>query len=268
MKKMTSIHHKTTSNRNSTFESEKVSGLLACCFPNFLPGFRIAFCRFKSHQKRYLFSGSLPCEIIFDVRGFCTHGRAYKIHAHQINSFKAKLRIPLVNRYQKRKEIFLRYTLCCAIFSCMSIALIGQSLGRQLIGSASGAARIGDLQLTWSIGEVRTGHWKTANGQGQLTEGFHQPGLMPLNEGVNPSLVQVVPNPVRNMLNLYIPGDSREEWTITLGDVNGKILLRHTGLTAGNTAFDLGRLPSGVYFLTVYQDTTGEVRQTLKVVKL
>ena len=169
---------------------------------------------------------------------------------------------------QNQMEVFLRYTWCCIIFSSLSVALSGQSLGRQLIGPAGGAARIGDLQLTWSLGEAAIAHRNAASGEWRLTEGFQQPDLMPLNGGADPTLVQVAPNPVRNMLNLYIPGDAEGEWIMTLGDVNGKILLRRTGLTAGNSEVDLTRLPSGVYFLTIFHDATGEIRQTLKVVKL
>ena len=169
---------------------------------------------------------------------------------------------------QLDKGVFLRYVLSCAVFFSLSIAVSGQSLGRQLIGPTGGAARIGDLQLTWSLGEVAIAHRNAASGEWRLTEGFQQPGVVPLDDGVNPLLVQVAPNPVRNMLNVYIPGNAQEEWAMTLGDVNGKILLRRTGLTTGNSEVDLTRLPSGVYFLTILHEATGEIRQTLKVVKL
>jgi len=162
----------------------------------------------------------------------------------------------------------LNHALGFLLFFAVSVPLSGQSLGRQLIGSAGGSGRFGDLQISWSLGEVAVGHLKATNGTGRLTEGFQQPRLMPLNEGVDPTLVQVAPNPVKDVLSLYIPGDATEEWIMTLGDVNGRTMLRRTGLTTGNSEVDLGQLPSGVYFLTIAREANGEVRQTIKVVKL
>jgi hypothetical protein len=170
--------------------------------------------------------------------------------------------------FQKQGLMSLNHALGFLLFFAVSVPLSGQSLGRQLIGSAGGSGRFGDLQISWSLGEVAVGHLKATNGTGRLTEGFQQPRLMPLNEGVDPTLVQVAPNPVKDVLSLYIPGDATEEWIMTLGDVNGRTMLRRTGLTTGNSEVDLGQLPSGVYFLTIAREANGEVRQTIKVVKL
>ena len=162
----------------------------------------------------------------------------------------------------------LKSLLGIAIFFAVSMPLCGQSLGRQLIGSAGGSGRFGDVQLSWSFGEVAVGHLKAANGTGRMTEGFQQPSLMPLIEGADPTLVQVAPNPVRDILNIYIPGDSREEWAVTLADVKGRILLRSTGLSAGNSAIDLSHLSAGTYFLSISEAATGHNLQTLRVVKV
>ena len=162
----------------------------------------------------------------------------------------------------------LKYVLGLALLFAVSVTLTGQSLGRQLIGAAGGSGRFGDLQISWSLGEVAVGHRSAANGAGRLTEGFQQPRLMPLNEGADPALVQVAPNPVKDLLNVYVPGDAAEEWIMTLGDVNGRTMLRRTGIISGNAEVDLGQFPSGVYFLTISVEATGVVRQTIKVVKL
>ncbi|GEM_PF-1325566 len=162
----------------------------------------------------------------------------------------------------------LKSLLGIAVFFAFSMPLCSQSLGRQLIGSAGSSGRVGDVQLSWSLGEVAVGHLKAANGAGRMTEGFQQPSLMPLIEGADPTLVQVAPNPVRDILNIYIPGDSREEWAVTLADVKGRILLRSTGLSAGNSAIDLSHLSAGTYFLSISEAATGHNLQTLRVVKV
>jgi hypothetical protein len=164
--------------------------------------------------------------------------------------------------------MIFKHILGLLLLCCTSGLLNGQSLGRQMVGSAGGSTRIADLQLSWSMGEVAVGHRSIIGGGGRLTEGFQQPNLMPLNEGIDPSLVQVAPNPVRNMLNMFLPGAVTSEWTVTLSDVNGKVLLRKAGLPAGNSEIDLGLLPSGVYFLSASQSVAGEIGQTIKILKL
>lgn len=169
----------------------------------------------------------------------------------------------------RRGSMQLGRLLGFVLFFCFSVSLNAQSLGRQLIGSAGGTGRIGDLQISWSLGEVAVARLNAANGgEGQLTEGFQQPRLLPLSEGMDPLSVQIAPNPVRNILQIYLPGDAKVEWTLTLNDVTGKTLLRRTGLTVGNAEIDLGPFPSGVYFLGLSRNATGEIGQTLKVLKL
>jgi hypothetical protein len=155
-----------------------------------------------------------------------------------------------------------------AFFFLIVIAMHGQSLGRQLFGPAGGSGRFGDIQLSWSFGEVAVSHLKAANGAGQMTEGFQQPSLMPLSEGVGPTLIQVAPNPVRDILNMYIPGDSREEWAVTLSDVKGRILIRSTRLSARNSGLDLSHLFAGTYFLSISEAATGHHVQTLRILKV
>ena len=47
----------------------------------------------------YLFSRSLPQEIIIGLRAFCTRVRPHRTHTDQIKSFAAKPRIPTANSY-------------------------------------------------------------------------------------------------------------------------------------------------------------------------
>lgn len=168
----------------------------------------------------------------------------------------------------RRGSMQFGHLLGFVLLFCFSVPLNAQSLGSQLIGSAGGTGRTGDLQISWSLGEVAVANRNAANGEGRLTEGFQQPRLMPLSEGMDPSSVQIAPNPVRNILQIYLPGDTKVEWTLTLNDVTGKTLLRRTGLTVGNAEMDLSAFPSGVYFLGLSRNTTGEIGQTLKVLKL
>jgi len=181
----------------------------------------------------------------------------------------AILSFPFLLSHSKRGSMLLRNLLGLVFLMGISMPLSAQSIGRQLIGAAGGGAtQVGNMKISWSIGEISVAHSNATSGDGKLTAGFQQPWLMPLHDGEDPLNVQIAPNPVRSILNLYIPGDSKSEWNVTVSDVNGKTLFQHTGLSAGNSEMDLSRVPAGVYFLSVLQAATGEVRQTLKVLKL
>lgn len=163
----------------------------------------------------------------------------------------------------------LRYALWFLLFGVASVSLIGQSIGRNLISSSGGIiGHPGGLRISWSIGEVSTGQWSASNGKGKITVGFHQPGWIH-DERADPSIsVEAAPNPFRDKLHVYISGDSHNQWTVMLTDVNGKTLVQESGLTVRNSGLDLAWLADGVYFLCVSETLTGKIKAALRVIKV
>jgi hypothetical protein len=143
----------------------------------------------------------------------------------------------------------------------------GQSLARQVIGNAGGFEQGANIQLNWTLGEAAVAHRHASSGKSSLTEGFQQPWVRTWS-GAEALEVQIAPNPVSTLLNIYIPGQMTGAWTATLSDARGKVLLRRTGLNTGNAELDLQAYPAGMYFLTVYQESGDAERQTIKVVKI
>lgn len=143
----------------------------------------------------------------------------------------------------------------------------GQSLSRQVIGNAGGFEQGTGIQLSWTLGEAAVAHRYASSGNYSLTEGFQQPWVRTWS-GTEALQVQVAPNPVSTLLNIYIPGNMAGAWTATLSDARGNLLLRRTGLRAGSAELDLRDYPSGMYFLTMFQEDGDADRQTIKVVKM
>ena len=80
--------------------------------------------------------------------------------------------------------------------------------------------------------------------------------------------VEATPNPFSDQIKINIENPVSEKTIVTLNDVSGrKMKQTESTLLSGNNALlmtDLGKLPSGVYLLTV---TTESQRQTVKVIK-
>ena len=162
----------------------------------------------------------------------------------------------------------LRCALLFLLFGVASISLSSQSIGRKLVGAAGGTSRTGELQISWSFGEVSAGNWNAVNINGKITEGFQQPPM--LNNAIDDSSIRVraAPNPFRDVLYLHISGDSHDQFTVMLTDVNGKTLVREAGSTVMNSRLELAWLPAGVYFLSVSEVLTGKVKAALRVIKV
>ncbi|WEK37090.1 MAG: T9SS type A sorting domain-containing protein [Candidatus Pseudobacter hemicellulosilyticus] len=81
------------------------------------------------------------------------------------------------------------------------------------------------------------------------------------------SLIAIAGNPFNTSLQAYISLDKPQQVTITLTDVNGKVLLnRQTRYAQGATALELptARLPRGVYLLRAAGESLSEVHKVVK----
>ncbi|WP_367390677.1 family 16 glycosylhydrolase [Lewinella sp. LCG006] len=79
-----------------------------------------------------------------------------------------------------------------------------------------------------------------------------------------PSL-SVYPNPTSGLVQITI-GENPTAVTVSLNDITGRELATKKAESEQLT-FDLAGLPSGVYFVTVYEQGTGRLLQSCKVVK-
>jgi hypothetical protein len=78
------------------------------------------------------------------------------------------------------------------------------------------------------------------------------------------TFVKVYPNPVQSILNIEFNKLSALNKTISIYDVNGKLLL--TKSATGNTQIDVGKLTAGTYLIKI-NDANGKVLYNGKVIK-
>lgn len=90
---------------------------------------------------------------------------------------------------------------------------------------------------------------------------------IPINTGINTASVesiQLYPNPASDFIALQWNNLNRSELTFILTDITGKEIERMT-LHAGQSIgyFDTQRLYSGVYFIRLLDDATGEIKKVI-----
>ncbi len=160
--------------------------------------------------------------------------------------------------------------LLITIIALLPVLAFGQSLDRQVIGSAGDYASAGNVQLSWTVGEVAT----TTESSGNLliTQGFQQPDglVVGIQSPVSGLSINLFPNPTEDMLVLKLSSkDAKElqlQWFDMLGQVLGKM---QTATVYGEYSheYDLSYFAPGTYFL-VMRDKQGRFIESIKVEKL
>lgn len=184
---------------------------------------------------------------------------------------RTKDSVPSLNPIPSLGTPFRRLFLLSVVFFfafASSQTLQAQTIARQLVGGASGTVQQGDMQLSWSVGEMAVGHWVSKDGQHRLTEGFQQPTIqVELLKIRKDALISVAPNPVVDLLNITVLDARDDNLKITLTDQNGRVLVRRQALDLWKNEMDMSPYPAGVYFLQVHKGLRGDM-QSYKVVKI
>lgn len=153
-----------------------------------------------------------------------------------------------------------------SIISFAYLCVNAQSLSPLVLSNAGNTVITPQIRLSWTLGEVAVARWEALNHSGVLTEGFHQPSIELSNNNLSDlELVKIVPNPVRNLLNLNVVANSETNYLADLQDAQGKILIKNLNLK-GKTEIDMSVYSAGMYFLSIHS-TTGVLLQNHKVVK-
>jgi hypothetical protein len=142
-------------------------------------------------------------------------------------------------------------------------------LERDVIGSAGETSTGIGVELSWTLGELAVNYSENPNLI--VSEGFQQAdiGSVGLEERDPFGEVKVFPNPVMDELNYTIELPSNEEVTISLVDMNGKVV--HTDIANVENALFTGKismigLPSGKWILQ-FVTASGHVKM-FNVVKM
>lgn len=133
---------------------------------------------------------------------------------------------------------------------CLPFIGNAQSVTPEVIATAGDHYQVGNVALSWTIGEPMTETF--AAGPTVITQGFHQPDYRPvgIDENVDPLAdFTVFPNPAGDEINISwenLQGIS--EFDVLIIDMAGKTVLQSKVSTAsGNTKLDIKDIAAGQY---------------------
>jgi hypothetical protein len=165
----------------------------------------------------------------------------------------------------KPKPTFLLVCLCITIHS------FGQQPNPSVIASAGGISQSNAVNLEWTLGESFV--QSISSSSKIYTQVFHQPILraIPANfwkgNVVNNISINVFPNPASSILNIYVTKASETSSTVSLIDVNGKMLLTQPlPARASFLKLDVSKFSQGTYFLQLINNT-GSIEAEYKIIK-
>lgn len=150
------------------------------------------------------------------------------------------------------KKIFIPFSIAIQLsFSPLFWRGVGgeafsQSFQPTVIGSAGTYAAFANGSMAWTIGEVITPTFSSANNF--FTQGFHQPEflLTAAGEVQATSCISIYPNPVQE--KIYVNSDG--EFTLLVYNMYGERIMERN-LFPGSNEMNIGNLSSGIYMLTV-----------------
>lgn len=144
---------------------------------------------------------------------------------------------------------------CALMFLLFPIYGFGQSLDRDVIGSAGETFEEGSILLNWTVGEIVTESF--SEGSLLLTQGFHQ-GNLEVNALPEHKLgyeIKVYPNPVTDIL---IVKTQKQDLNYRLVDANGRVI-SNDNINSDLYELDFTNQPPGVYFLWVDEHHTHKI---------
>jgi hypothetical protein len=164
-----------------------------------------------------------------------------------------------------------KYLILSCTFYLFFIAK-SQSISPEVIATAGDYFVGSNATLSWTLGEVITE--TVFNGNYTLTQGFQQPHYNITSIPDDPNIkndpladINIYPNPVGDQLNVNFKEMKQDNVTITLFDLNGKVLINDI---AENTTtvkqLNMTYVAKGSYILR-FATKDGKFLKSFKVVK-
>lgn len=156
----------------------------------------------------------------------------------------------------------------------------GQSIERSLVGSGGKLSVKGNIELNYSVGEMAVATLQSSGNSTAFvcTEGFQQKQITDVKE-VNIRTawysrlrVEAYPNPVRNMLTVYVYDDNFDEYRVDLYDASERLLQQYT-LNRNKLEISMQQYPAGFYWLKFFntrrqKDGTYQNFKPYKIIKV
>lgn len=152
-------------------------------------------------------------------------------------------------------------------FAALPLLGVAQSIEPQVIASAGEHFSNGNVQLSWTLGEVMIDTYD--NGTNILTQGFHQTELTvtSIEETLADVRLNMYPNPTMEFLNIEL-GNNGSDIELQLFDMTGK-LVHSDKIEAYQTKYVLPmeKVATGNYLVQM-QSIDGSLNTTHKVMKV
>ncbi len=144
------------------------------------------------------------------------------------------------------------------------ISIASGTYAQELISTAGDIFSGTSLQIEWSLGETMIDSY--GDGRILLTQGFHQPELIPVDKP--DTLVKIYPNPFDLSFFIYLDETESESnhFSIVLFDMGGRIVFAQD-ISMGLNEIQSEDIPDGIYFLKLF-DAKSNMLKSVKVIKL
>ncbi len=154
----------------------------------------------------------------------------------------------------------MKWTITCIVGSFVAL-LNAQSITPQVLASAGASMRAGNVFVEWTLGEMATETYRTANLV--ITQGFHQPNLVRVSsQDAHLANISVYPNPTADVAIIYNPEGKSVE--VQLLNMSGQAIYMRQ-FNHINHPIDLHNLPAGPYIL---QLRSGQSRANFTIEKM
>ena len=144
-------------------------------------------------------------------------------------------------------------TVLTVFFLAGALQAAAQSVTPEVLASAGGEGKVGDVTIMWTLGEFAV--TTLENSSGYITQGFHQPPQgttdAPYENPLNAS-IDVWPNPVTEVLFVRVGEEFKAVEEVAMLDMLGRPLLSVEGQPGEEQVrLDVKTLPSGSYIVRI-----------------
>lgn len=137
------------------------------------------------------------------------------------------------------------------------------SISQELISTSGNSHQNGDMQITWSLGELMIETFSSPGNS--LTQGFNQPQLTVTNVQANELAeinVLLYPNPTHSFINIQL--DEYRDTKFYIYTIDGRLLVSEK-IASDITTIDLQQFNSGIYLVKILHDRS--LLKTYQVIK-
>ena len=137
---------------------------------------------------------------------------------------------------------------------------------QEAVTSAGDSRRVGNLNVSWTVGEALTETLTTTNFK--LTQGVQQPSIkveiVSRSQEMNVYRISAYPNPATDAITVSISDADRQQFMLKVFDMNGK-LMHIAQITESQTRISVANFPPGIYLMQI-SDRKNNI-QVFKIIK-